>query len=184
MKMRHVTTAALACATLLLAPCALAQLPRVAATPQPARQAPAPGVYTFGLPNPAGLTAPVPGQLTPPMPASLTPPMPPNVSAPGVAPGSPAIDAGVAAPARTGGVAVVTGAVGGNGTNAMGYGGMPLGPYSAVDIARAFLDADTNRDGELTRAEAQRLAIQVPFDQLDRNHDGILSRFEYDDFFQ
>ena len=61
----------------------------------------------------------------------------------------------------------------------------PRGPYSAVDIARAFLEADSNHDGELSRAEAQRLAIlPVPFDDLDRNHDGVLSRFEYDDAFR
>jgi hypothetical protein len=46
------------------------------------------------------------------------------------------------------------------------------------------MDADINRDGELSRLEAQRLGLPVPFDDLDRNHDGMLSRFEYDDAFR
>jgi hypothetical protein len=60
------------------------------------------------------------------------------------------------------------------------------GPYSAVDITRAFMEADTNHDGDLSRGEAQRLSIflPVPFDELDRNRDGLLSRFEYEDAFR
>lgn len=64
--------------------------------------------------------------------------------------------------------------------------GMPwtaaAGPISSVDIARSFLGADANRDGELTRAEAARLTIfPVPFEEMDLDRDGILSRSEYDD---
>jgi hypothetical protein len=117
------------------------------------------------------------------MPASLAPPGPVNPSAPGVAPGSPPIDAGVVEPLAPSGVAVVSPGYVGGGTNAMGFGRAPGAPYSAVDIARAWLQADIDHDGDLSRAEAQRLAIPIPFDQLDRNHDGVLTRFEYDDFF-
>jgi hypothetical protein len=93
------------------------------------------------------------------------------------------VDAGVAEPLSPSGVA---GGSSGSytGTNGMGYGGPPRGPYSAVDIERNFQQADINHDGELSRAEAQRLAIPVPFDDLDRNHDGVLTHFEYEDFFR
>jgi hypothetical protein len=54
--------------------------------------------------------------------------------------------------------------------------------YAAVDIARSFIQADRNRDGELTRGEAQRLAIApYSFEEMDRNFDGVISRFEYED---
>lgn len=56
------------------------------------------------------------------------------------------------------------------------------GPISDVDIARSFLLADGNRDGELTRAEAARLTIMpLNFEDMDLNRDGILSRSEYED---
>jgi hypothetical protein len=113
------------------------------------------------------------------MPASLSP---------GVAPGSPVTDAGVQQPLAPagggGGVVVVQQAT--TGTNGMGAGPSPRSVYSAVDIARAFLDADTNHDGLLSRAEAQRLSIPLGalFDDLDRDKDGMLSRFEYEDAFR
>lgn len=56
------------------------------------------------------------------------------------------------------------------------------GGFSAMDIARSFFFADANKDGELTRAEAARLSIAtMPFEEMDRNFDGIISRFEYED---
>jgi hypothetical protein len=185
MKPRHLSGIALACAIVFSMPVADAQQRRAAPAAQPTRQAPPPGVSTFGLPNPAGLASPVPAGLTSPNPPSLTPPGVPNLSSPGTAPGSPAIDAGIAAPTTTGGGAGVvflqqTQA----GANVMGGPPAPSGPYSAVDIARAFLEADTNHDGDLSRAEAQRIALPVPFDDLDRNRDGLLSRFEYEDAFR
>jgi hypothetical protein len=74
---------------------------------------------------------------------------------------------------------------------AVGYGGVPTaraspgvgsGPYTALQIAQSFLGADINRDGELTRGEAQRLTIMpYSFEEMDRNRDGILTRFEYED---
>jgi hypothetical protein len=56
------------------------------------------------------------------------------------------------------------------------------GPITDVDIARSFLGADANRDGDLTRAEASRLAIMpLPCEDMDLNRDGILSRSEYEE---
>lgn len=64
------------------------------------------------------------------------------------------------------------------GAGAYSYG---YGP-SVVDTAGAFIFADANRDGDLTRAEATRLAIMpMSFEDMDRNRDGMLSRFEFDD---
>lgn len=172
MNTRHSCAVACAVAVLLAWPAAQAQLRKVApSSPQPTRQAAPPGVATFGLPSPAG----------------LAPPIPPSLS-PGAAPGSPVTDAGVQQPLAPagggGGVVVVQQSAGG--TSAMGAGPLPRGAYSATDIARAFMDADTNHDGELSRAEAQRLSIPLgaSFDDLDRNNDGVLSRFEFEDAFR
>lgn len=77
-------------------------------------------------------------------------------------------------------------------TNVLGAGATVPGPaqrlesgaggYSAVDQARSFFFADADHDGDLTRAEARRLTIMtMPFEQMDRNFDGLISRFEYED---
>lgn len=78
-------------------------------------------------------------------------------------------------------------------TAVLGAGGVVAGPgqypggqgsssFSAADEARSFFFADANKDGELTRAEASRLSIAtMSFEQMDRNFDGIISRFEYQD---
>lgn len=51
-----------------------------------------------------------------------------------------------------------------------------------VEVARNFIDADANRDGELTRSEASRLGFaSMSFEDMDRNFDGIITRGEYDD---
>ena len=56
------------------------------------------------------------------------------------------------------------------------------GPYTALQLAQSFQGADSNRDGELSRAEAQRLTIMpTSFDEMDRNRDGVISRSEYED---
>ena len=56
------------------------------------------------------------------------------------------------------------------------------GGFAAVDIARSFFFADANHDGDLTRAEARRLSIgTMSFEEMDRNYDGLISRFEYED---
>lgn len=76
-------------------------------------------------------------------------------------------------------------------TTVMGAGATVRGPgqttggaggISATDQARSFFFADANHDGELTRAEFARLAIRtMSFEEMDRNFDGVISRFEYDD---
>jgi hypothetical protein len=56
------------------------------------------------------------------------------------------------------------------------------GGYSAVDVARSFINADGNRDNELTRSEALRLSLALmSFEEMDRNYDGVISRSEYED---
>lgn len=56
------------------------------------------------------------------------------------------------------------------------------GGISAVDAARAFYLADANHDGELTRAEFARLPFHTQsFEEMDRNFDGVISRFEWED---
>lgn len=53
--------------------------------------------------------------------------------------------------------------------------------WTAQQIAAAFLAADTNRDGNLTRAEAQTItAVRLNFEELDLNKDGALSRSEFE----
>jgi Ca2+-binding EF-hand superfamily protein len=48
-------------------------------------------------------------------------------------------------------------------------------------LLRPFWGADTNRDGNLTRAEAQTItAVRLNFEELDANKDGMLSRSEFE----
>jgi hypothetical protein len=158
----------------------------VRAVPQPAAPgpvahtgAPSPTGLPSPLPHPAGLTSQFPAGLPSPVPspAGVQSPTVPNLASPGTPPGSPPLDA-TEVPQTT-----VMGAG--------GYGGVPgplssagvvSGPYTALQIAQSFIGADANRDGELTRAEAQRLTIMpYSFEEMDRNRDGILTRFEYED---
>ena len=113
--------------------------------------------------SPSGLLSPVPspGAETPRSPSGLRPPPP--------------VDAGVTPPARVRRATPVADPAP-QATNAS------HGPYTALQIAQSFLSADANRDGELTRAEAQRLSIMpYSFEEMDRNFDGIISRWEYED---
>jgi hypothetical protein len=76
-------------------------------------------------------------------------------------------------------------------TNVLGAGATVRGPgqtvggaggFNATDEARSFFFADANHDGDLTRAEFARLGIAtMTFEEMDRNYDGVISRFEYDD---
>lgn len=51
-----------------------------------------------------------------------------------------------------------------------------------VEVARSFINADRNGDGELSRAEAQRLTLALmTFEEMDRNFDGVVTRAEYED---
>jgi hypothetical protein len=156
--------------------------------PVPQRQAPvfAPGAVGPGAPLPTGLPSPLPN------PAGLTSQFPAGLPAPSAnPPGLPApADTAVATPAAGRPVGTDASAPQTTVLGAAGY-GAPAGPlpsgsgrglYTALQIAQSFLAADANRDGELTRAEAQRLTIMpYTFEEMDRNHDGILTRSEYED---
>lgn len=77
------------------------------------------------------------------------------------------------------------------GTNVLGAGAagttargpsqsVPLGSGgNPVEVARAFITADANADGELTRNEAARLGLA--FEEMDRDFDGVITRAEYGD---
>lgn len=56
---------------------------------------------------------------------------------------------------------------------------LPLLAQSAADAPRARASLDANRDGAIDRAEAAKAPrLAARFDQLDRNHDGRLTRDE------
>jgi hypothetical protein len=144
-------------------------------------------------PKPAGLRPPLPAGLTDGSGAAVaTDPVAANntitrtpattgssgtpASGPVFNPGSTTIDTATAQPATTilGAGATVPGPS--QDVNA-GAGG-----YNAVDLARSFYMADANHDGELTSAEFNRLTIHpLGFQQMDRDFDGVISRFEYED---
>ena len=58
---------------------------------------------------------------------------------------------------------------------------LPAGQWTLAQVRQSFLLADADGNGQLTRAEAQRLAI-LPrgFEELDANKDGLLAREEYE----
>lgn len=60
----------------------------------------------------------------------------------------------------------------------------PAARWTAAQIREAFDMADTDSNGELSRAEAQRLAV-LPrsFEEMDQNKDGVLVRGEYEGAF-
>jgi hypothetical protein len=58
---------------------------------------------------------------------------------------------------------------------------VPASRWTPEQIRQAFDAADANSDGQLTRAEAQRLAIAPrSFEDMDTNKDGVLTRDEYE----
>lgn len=62
----------------------------------------------------------------------------------------------------------------------------PLPPHrwTAQQIREAFELADADTNGELTRAEIQRVAILPrPFEDMDQNKDGVVTRVEYESSF-
>lgn len=58
---------------------------------------------------------------------------------------------------------------------------LPAARWSAEQTHQAFDLADSDSNGQLTRAEAQRLTI-LPrsFEDMDQNKDGVLTRSEYE----
>ncbi|QJW83279.1 hypothetical protein HK414_00515 [Ramlibacter terrae] len=61
---------------------------------------------------------------------------------------------------------------------------VPMGSsgLNPVEVARNFINADSNRDGELTRAEASRMGFAtMSFEEMDRDFDGVITRAEYGD---
>ncbi len=53
--------------------------------------------------------------------------------------------------------------------------------WTAQQVAEAFLRADTNRDGSLSRAETLTLGgVRLNFEEMDANKDGLLSRSEFE----
>ena len=61
---------------------------------------------------------------------------------------------------------------------------LPAARWTVAQIHEAFDRADTDSNGELSRAEAQRLAV-LPrsFEEMDQNKDGVLVRAEYEGAF-
>lgn len=168
------------------------QLSRGISAPRPATNTTAPSA-----PNPAGLRPIFPAGISSGSGAAVS-------SDPIAASTSPIAPAGSATPPTTGNgnlppseLPSPDGNFTGNITNlpntaVLGAGATVPGPaqransgaggFSAVDIARSFFFADANHDGDLTRAEARRLSIgTMSFEEMDRNYDGQISRFEYED---
>ncbi|MEP6829824.1 MAG: hypothetical protein ABI963_05765 [Rhizomicrobium sp.] len=54
-------------------------------------------------------------------------------------------------------------------------------PALAQDTGAVFAALDTNHDGKVSPAEAQKNpAVMQAFAQADKNHDGFLSKAEFD----
>ena len=54
-------------------------------------------------------------------------------------------------------------------------------PALAQDTAIVFAALDTNKDGQISQAEAQKNAMVMQnFAQADTNHDGMISKAEFD----
>jgi hypothetical protein len=58
---------------------------------------------------------------------------------------------------------------------------LPVARWTVAHIREAFDMADTDSNGQLTRAEAQRLEVMPrSFEEMDQNKDGVLTPAEYE----
>ena len=63
-------------------------------------------------------------------------------------------------------------------------GSLPPSRWTPAQIRQSFEFADSDANGELTRAEAQHLTIMPrSFEEIDENKDGVISRAEYEALF-
>ena len=61
---------------------------------------------------------------------------------------------------------------------------LPPSQWTAAQTGEAFVFADSDGNGVLTRAEAQQLTIMPRgFEEMDENKDGVVSRAEYESVF-
>ncbi|MES2632399.1 MAG: EF-hand domain-containing protein [Pseudomonadota bacterium] len=62
---------------------------------------------------------------------------------------------------------------------------LPPASWTPLQTKQAFDLADSDGNGELSRAEGQRLSIlPKPFEEMDANKDGVLNRAEYEASFR
>ncbi len=61
---------------------------------------------------------------------------------------------------------------------------LPPSRWTPAQVRQSFEFADSDGNGELTRAEAQQLTIMPrSFEDMDQNKDGVVSRAEYEALF-
>jgi hypothetical protein len=61
---------------------------------------------------------------------------------------------------------------------------LPASQWTALQIRQSFDLADSDSNGQLTRAEAQQLTIMPrTFEEMDQNKDGVVARGEYESIF-
>lgn len=102
----------------------------------------------------------------------------PGLLGPGMVITAPGLASGTNQPTVIGAAGGLTGGV--PSVSAMGV--SPGGQLTALQVSQFFLQADTDRDGLLSRAEALRLPLAtMTFEDMDTNRDGWVSRSEYED---
>ncbi|MDB5858409.1 MAG: hypothetical protein JWQ76_2098 [Ramlibacter sp.] len=162
---------------LLAATTVHAQMARVQPSTSPKPSASA--VAAQGTPNPAGLRSAAPAGLTAGSGGATS--SDPNIANSSIISGvgSSAVGSDMQTPANA---TATMGAGAGGSRGPSQFVGSGGAGFSAVDIARSFINADSNRDGELTEGEARRLSISMmSFQEMDRDFDGKVSRGEYED---
>jgi hypothetical protein len=95
-----------------------------------------------------------------------------------------AIAMGAASATHAQGAAPAAGATSNSATSPMAplaaAGAIPANKVTRMDLDAAFNRADVDRDGKLSRAEAEHFpAVAQRFEQIDSNHDSFISRDEF-----